>query len=238
MGRRLLAACLAALALAAGCGAPGTGGREVVVFAAASLTEVFTGLGRLHEAEHRGTEVTFNFGSSATLAQQIRSGAPAHVFAAASAATMRQVSGRARVFARNRLEIAVPPGNPAGVAGLRDLARPGVKVAICAPQVPCGAAARTVLTGLDVRPVTLEQDVRATLTKVTLGEVDAALVYRTDVLAAAGKVTGVPFPEAERAVNDYPIVALGEAGREFVTLVLSERGRRALRDAGFETVTR
>jgi molybdate transport system substrate-binding protein len=228
---RLLAVCLLAPLVA--CGASGP---ELTVFAAASLTGTFTELGRTYEAAHPGTKVTLNFGSSATLAQQISRGAPADVFAAASPATMRQVTGESQVFARNRLTIAVPPGNPGRVTGLRDLARSEVKVAVCAPQVPCGAAAATVLAGLGVTPVTLERDVKATLTKLTLGEVDAALVYRTDVLAAQGKVTGIEFPESAKAVNDYPIAALGDgqAARDFVALVLSEQGRRVLTEAGFD----
>nr|WP_235854215.1 molybdate ABC transporter substrate-binding protein [Nonomuraea aridisoli] len=218
----------------------------MTVFAAASLTESFTRLGEAFEAAHPGTAVTFNFGSSATLAQQIVQGAPADVFAAASPATMRTVTDASLAdepvtFARNKLEIAVPAGNPANVRVLADLADPGVKVALCAEQVPCGAAAAQALEAAGVRltPVTLEQDVKATLTKVRLGEVDAALVYRTDVPAAGGEVLGIPFPEADRAVNDYPIVVLGDApagdlARRFVELVLSPQGKDVLAKAGFE----
>ncbi|NRQ36805.1 molybdate ABC transporter substrate-binding protein [Nonomuraea sp. NN258] len=224
------------VAVLAGCGGSSEPVEELNVFAAASLTETFTALGETFESRHPGTKVIFNFGSSATLAQQIANGAPADVFAAASPSTMKRVTASSRVFARNRLQIAVPAGNPARVAALRDLARPEVKVALCAPQVPCGAAAATVLSGLQVTPVTLEQDVKATLTKVTLGEVDAALVYRTDVLAAKGKVDGVEFPESARAVNDYPIAVVkdGDLARAFVELVRSDEGRRVMTAAGFE----
>lgn len=242
---------LAVLAPAAvsGCGSGGSaggGGGEVTVFAAASLTETFTELGEIFEAEHPGTTVRFNFGSSATLAQQIVQGAPADVFAAANPATIKTVTDASladapTTFARNRLQIAVPKDNPAKVDELKDLADPKVKVALCAEQVPCGAAARKILdaAGLTVTPITLEQDVKATLTKVALGEVDAALVYRTDVLAAAGRVTGIPFPEADEAVNDYPIAVLTTApsadqARRFVDLVLSQRGKDVLTKAGFE----
>ncbi|MGN9784017.1 molybdate ABC transporter substrate-binding protein [Nonomuraea sp. ZG12] len=236
LGLRVLVHCLLGVCLftvSTACAASGPG---LTVFAAASLTGTFTELGETFEAARPGTKVTLNFGSSATLAQQIGRGAPADVFAAASPATMRQVTGASRVFARNRLTIAVPPGNPSRITGLRDLAGSEVKVAICAPQVPCGAAAATVLAGLGVTPVTLERDVKATLTKLTLGEVDAALVYRTDVLAAQGKVEGIEFPESAKAVNDYPIAALGDgqAARDFVALVLSEQGQRVLTDAGFD----
>ncbi|MFI6501569.1 molybdate ABC transporter substrate-binding protein [Nonomuraea typhae] len=221
-----------------------TKAQELTVFAAASLTGTFTELGKKFEAAHPGTTVKFNFGSSATLAQQIVQGAPADVFAAASPATMKTVTdaspaGAPATFVRNKLEIAVPPDNPAKVDELKDLADAKVKVALCAEQVPCGAAAVKALgaAGLKVTPVTLEQDVKATLTKVELGEVDAALVYKTDVLAAKGKVTGIAFPEADKAINDYPIATLSKAGdlaKQFVDLVLSQQGKDVLTEAGFE----
>jgi molybdate transport system substrate-binding protein len=220
-----------------------TGG--LTVFAGASLTEAFTTIGHRFEAAHPGTQVRFSFGASSELATQIVQGAPADVFASASPATMDTVTkaGEAsgpRTFASNVLEIAVPPGNRAHVTGLADLARPGIKLALCAEQVPCGAAAVKLLAaaGVSAHPVTLEKDVKAALAKVQLGEVDAALVYRTDVRAAGGRVTGVEIPEAGKAVNSYPIAALGHAGNPaaalaFVEYVLSADGRRVLADAGF-----
>ncbi len=226
---------------------PGDGARTLTVFAASSLTGTFTDLGKTFEAAHPGTSVKFNFGSSATLAQQITQGAPADVFASASPATMRTVTDASlasapTTFVRNKLEIAVPADNPAKVDDLKDLADPKVKVALCAQQVPCGAAAVKALdtAGVKVTPVTLEQDVKATLTKVELGEVDAALVYRTDVLAAAGKVKGIAFPEADKAINDYPIAPLSKAAapdlaKQFVDLVLSPQGKNVLTKAGFES---
>ncbi|MGA5759707.1 molybdate ABC transporter substrate-binding protein [Nonomuraea bangladeshensis] len=226
--------------------AAGGGAKEVTVFAAASLTGTFTELGRTFEAAHPGTTVRFNFGSSATLAQQIVQGAPADVFAAASPATMKTVTDASLAaspvtFVRNKLQIAVPKDNPAKVDELKDLTDAKVKVALCAEQVPCGAAAVKALdaAGLKVTPVTLEQDVKATLTKVELGEVDAALVYRTDVIASAGKVTGIEFPEADQAINDYPIATLakapaGDLAGQFVDLVLSQQGEDVLTKAGFE----
>jgi molybdate transport system substrate-binding protein len=144
------------------------------------------------------------------------------------------------VFTKNVLEIAVPPGNPGHVTGLADFAKPDLTLAVCAPQVPCGAAAQRVFAAAHVsaRPDTQEQDVKAALTKVELGEVDAALVYATDVKAAGGKVEGVEFPEAQDAVNSYPICVLKAApnaagARAFVDLVRSPAGRQALADAGF-----
>jgi molybdate transport system substrate-binding protein len=145
------------------------------------------------------------------------------------------------VFVRNTLEIVVPSGNPAGVTGLADFADEDLTIALCATAVPCGAAAETVFERARITPApdTLEADVRATLSKVTLGEVDAALVYKTDVLAAGDKVEGLAFPEARVAVNDYPIAVLAEAGnpevaRAFVELVRSAEGRGVLSAAGFD----
>lgn len=222
--------------------------KAVTVLAAASLTEVFTKLGQDFEAANPGTTVTFSFGGSSALAQQINSGAPADVFASASPATMKQVvdagnaAGDPVVFARNQLVIAVPAGNPKGLTGLADLAKPGVKVALCAEQVPCGAAAKTALAvaGVTLTPVTLEQDVKATVAKVRLGEVDAALAYRTDVAALAGRLAAVEFPESVWAINDYPIVALAGArnakeARAFVAFVQSPQAVAALTAAGFQS---
>lgn len=221
-------------------------GGTVTVFAAASLKETFTELGRQFEAAYPGTRVTFNFGGSDTLAAAITSGAPADVFAAASPATMKTVTGAGdgrgepSAFARNQLEIATPPGNPQHIATLKDLTRSGLKVALCARTVPCGAAVQKALTasGLGLTPVSYEQDVKSALTKVELKEVDAAVVYRTDVRAAGGKVVGVDFPESAGAINDYPIVALKDApnpagARAFVALVKSAQGRKVLAGAGF-----
>lgn len=263
--RRAILAGLIALALAAlpGCGGnPSTRGDAdgaevtgtVTVFAAASLTESFTRIGKDFEAANPGARVTFSFAGSTTLAAQINQGAPADVFASAAPANMQTVvdAGNAAdspaVFARNQLVIAVPKGNPNGMTGLPDLLgrndRTGqrLKVALCAKQVPCGAAARRALdaAGVAVQPVTLERDVRAALAKVKLGEVDAALVYRTDVRAAAADVDGVEFPESGKAINEYSIVTLKDApnpavARAFVAYVRSDAGVRVLTDAGFQT---
>jgi molybdate transport system substrate-binding protein len=224
----------------------GTG--TVNVFAAASLTGAFTQIGEDFGAANPGTKVTFNFAGSPALAMQINEGAPADVFAAASPATMKTVTdagdadGTPVVFASNQLVIAVAKGNPKGIIGLSDLTRPDLKVALCAEPVPCGAAATKALDAATVtlRPVTLEQDVKAALSKVKLGEVDAALVYRTDVKApdAAPDVDGIEFPESAGAVNDYPIAVLKDApnkagARAFLAFVAS-RGRAVLTAAGFQ----
>ncbi|MBH5131748.1 molybdate ABC transporter substrate-binding protein [Streptomyces sp. NPDC030592] len=221
---------------------------QVTVFAAASLKESFTTLGETFEKQHPGTEVTFNFAGSDTLAASITSGAPADVFASASPKTMATVTdagaaaGTPVTFVRNQLEIATLPGNPDRVSSLKDLTGSGLKVVLCDKTVPCGAAARKALdaSGLELTPVSYEQDVKAALTKVELKEADAAVVYKTDVKAAGDKVTGVDFPESAEAVNDYPITLLKnapntDAAKAFIELVKSAEGQRVLTGAGFRT---
>ncbi len=247
---------LGAVLALAGCGsstapAPAPSGSSVTgtvtVLAASSLTGTFTKIGKDFEAAYPGTKVTLSFGGSSTLAQQINQGAPADVFASASPTNMTQVSdagnvvGTPTTFVRNQLVIAVPRGNPKGIASLADLAKPGVKVAECAAAVPCGAAAQKAIAaaGVTITPVTLEQDVKAALAKLTQGEVDAALVYHTDAKAAGDTVEGVEFPESAKAINEYPIAALKGAAnpggaRAFVAFVLSDREMAVLTGAGFQ----
>jgi molybdate transport system substrate-binding protein len=219
---------------------------SITVFAAASLTGAFSRIGTDFQARS-GAVVTFNFGSSATLASQITAGAPGDVFAAASPATMKtvtdaQAAATSVTFATNSLQIAVPAGNPGRITGLADFADESKTIALCAPQVPCGAAAVKVFetAGITAKPDTLEADVKAALAKVAADEVDAALVYRTDVLAEPSKVEGIDFPEAARAVNDYPIAVLShsknpEAAQAFVDYVTSPHGQAVLEKAGFAT---
>ncbi|MFF5439582.1 molybdate ABC transporter substrate-binding protein [Streptomyces achromogenes] len=236
---------------AAGAGKPGSSASPklsgtLTVFAAASLKESFTTLGKEFEHRHPGTRVSFNFGGSDTLAASITGGAPADVFAAASPKTMKTVtdageaSGAPVTFVRNQLEIATRPGNPAKVSSLKDLTRSGLKVVLCDRTVPCGAAARKALdaAGIELTPVSYEQDVKSALNKVELDEADAAVVYKTDVKAAKGKVRGVEFPESAGAVNDYPITALKNgrntgAAQAFIALVRSADGQKVLGEAGF-----
>lgn len=218
----------------------------VTVFAAASLKESFTALGKEFEEQHPGTKVTFSFGGSDSLAASITGGAPADVFASASPKTMKIVtdagdaSGSPATFVRNQLEIATLPGNPDGISSLKDLTESGLKVVLCDKEVPCGAAAQKALdaAGLDLTPVSYEQDVKSALTKVELKEADAAVVYKTDVHAAGDKVEGVDFPESANAINDYPIVQLKdtqntEAAKAFIALVQSSAGQKVLTGAGF-----
>ncbi|MFF4438719.1 molybdate ABC transporter substrate-binding protein [Streptomyces sp. NPDC001621] len=218
----------------------------VTVFAAASLKESFTTLGKEFEKQHPGTKVSFNFGGSDALAASITSGAPADVFAAASPKTMAIVTdrkdavGAPATFVRNQLEIATVPGNPHKVASLKDLTKSGLKVVLCDKTVPCGAAAQKALDagGLKLTPVSYEQDVKGALNKVQLKEADAAVVYKTDVKAAGGKVEGVEFPESAKAINDYPIALLknaehAETAKAFIALVQSAEGQQVLSKAGF-----
>lgn len=218
----------------------------VTVFAAASLKESFTTLGKEFEKEHSGTKVSFNFGGSDTLAASITGGAPADVFAAASPKTMaivtdkKDASGTPATFVRNQLEIATLPGNPDNVSSLKDLTKSGLKVVLCDKTVPCGAAAQKALeaSSLKLTPVSYEQDVKSALTKVELKEADAAVVYKTDVKAAGDKVEGVEFPESAKAINDYPIVLLKNApntgaAQAFIALVQSDEGHKVLTEAGF-----
>ncbi|MBM2622839.1 molybdate ABC transporter substrate-binding protein [Actinoplanes sp. LDG1-06] len=235
----------------AGGGASGsagaTAGGELIVLAAASLTESFDKIKTDFEAQNPTVKVTISYGGSSGLAQQITSGAPADVFAAASPATMKTVvdagdaTGEPAVFVKNQLVIATAKGNPKGIRSLADLKNPDLKVALCAEQVPCGSAAKKAIeaAGVDVKPVTLEQDVKAALSKVKLGEVDAALVYRTDAKAASTDVDGIEFPESAGAINDYPIVTLKNApnpsaATAFVAFVQTEPEMKILTDAGFQ----
>ncbi len=220
----------------------------LTVFAAASLTDVFTDLGGQLEEDAPGLTVQFNFAGSSALATQLVQGAPADVFASANGTQMDVVTdaglgdGDPTVFTANVLQVAVPAGNPAGITGLADFGREELTLAVCAPEVPCGAAAEAVFAaaGVTPRPDTQEEDVRAALTKVELGEVDAALVYATDVTAAGDAVEGISVPEAEDAVNDYPLCTLAaapnpQAAQAFVDLVLSDGGQQALEAAGFRS---
>jgi len=252
------AAVLAAAAVAlAGCSAASAGAPPptrsdtkvtgtVTVFAAASLTKTFTALGTAYEAAHPGAEVTFSFAGSSDLVSQLTAGAPADVFASADQANMRKavagevIEGSPVDFATNVLAIVVPPGNPAHVTRFADLASPSIKTVICAPQVPCGAATATVEKSSEVtlHAVSEESSVTDVLGKVSSGEADAGIVYRTDAEGAGARVESIPFPEAAKTVNVYPIAAVAHASNAggaaaFIAYVTGPAGRKALAAAGF-----
>jgi molybdate transport system substrate-binding protein len=239
---------LAALLLAACGGGEPAGGAAgspaaIRVFAAASLTAAFNELGPRFTAANGGTRVTFNFAGSQALATQIRQGAPADVFASADVPNLDKVEdlvGEPRVFAGNRLAIVVERGNPRGVDGLDDLAAGDLKVVLAAAEVPAGKYARQVLdqAGVRVRPVSEEDDVKSVVTKVSLGEADAGIVYVTDVTAGGDRVEGVDIPTGQNVTASYPIavVTASEAqdeARAFVDLVRSAEGQQVLKRHGF-----
>lgn len=220
----------------------------VTVFAAASLKATFTQLAAAFESANPGTKVALSFAGSSDLVTQITQGAPADVFASADTKNMAKLAdaklldGTASNFATNVLTIAVPQSNPASIASFADLAKPGVKVVVCASQVPCGTAADAVekAAGVTLAPVSEESSVTDVLGKVTSGEADAGLVYVTDVKSAGDKVRGIPFAESDKAVNSYVIATVGssknkELAAAFIALVTGSEGRKALGDAGFGT---
>lgn len=219
---------------------------SITVYAAASLKTTFTQLATAFEEEHPGTTVELTFAGSSDLVTQLTNGAPGDVFASADEKNMAKltdadlIEGEPVDFATNVLQIAVPPTNPAGVESFADLAAPGVKTVVCAPQVPCGAATAAIetATGITLTPVSEESSVTDVLGKVTSGEADAGLVYVTDVIAAGDAVQGIAFDESGEAVNTYPIAPLAgsanpEVAAAFAAYVLSDAGQRVLADAGF-----
>nr|WP_281352299.1 molybdate ABC transporter substrate-binding protein [Phytoactinopolyspora alkaliphila] len=214
--------------------------------AAASLTESFTQISDELARSHPEIEIVLSFGPSSQLVEQVLAGAPVDVLATADMATMAKAAdagvldGEATVFAANTPALVVPAGNPGGVAGLSDLEREDLRVAVCEPHVPCGAAAErlTTLAGVEPVPDTLATDVKEALALVTLGEVDVALVFHTDAVSAGEAVEVVPVEEAESVVNDYPVAVLERArqpaaARAVVEAVTGEIGRRVLTESGF-----
>lgn len=252
--------------------APGAGetgsadGAEAVtlnVFAAASLADAFGEIGATFSAAHPGTEVVFNFAGSNQLATQIGEGAPVDLFASANSTQMiaaidsgRIISGTQRTFARNRLVVVTPGDNPAGLTTLQDLATPGVKVVFAAAEVPVGQYTQTFLDKAEesgalgagykdavvANIVSYEANVRAVLTKVTLGEADAGVVYTSDVGAAADEVTQIAIPDELNTIAAYPIAPLADSAhpavaQQFVDYVLAPEGQQVLARYGFIPTT-
>ncbi len=229
------------------CGGAGdTTSDEVLVSAASSLTEVFAEIETAFETASPEIDVVLNIGGSSGLREQILAGAPADVFASANISNMDlvvdagDVEGEPAIFARNRLEIAVPEGNPGVVAGLADFSRDELLIGLCAEAVPCGDYGRQALEKADVVPSvdTEEPNVRALLTKIEAGELDAGIVYVTDVVSTGGDVEGIEIPDDDNVYADYPIAVLADAPNRdaaavFVAFVLSDEGRSILADHGF-----
>jgi molybdate transport system substrate-binding protein len=247
---------LAGLLASSACGSSSSGGKlagkeaiagNLTVFAASSLTDTFSQLGKDFEAAHPGTTVRFSYGSSATLAQQIIQGAPADLFASAAPSNMQQVVAAGDIvgpvdIASNRAEVAVAPSAAGRIHSLADLGKPGVKVAECVPTAPCGALAAQVLKNahVTVTPATQGLDVTTTTSYVTSGQVDAAIVYVTNVLGAGSDVVAVKVPPAVNASTEYPIGVVKTSSRPalaraFEEYVLSAHGQQVLRRAGFSS---
>ena len=218
----------------------------LVVFAATSLTDAFNKIADQFQAANPGVTVKFNYNGSSSLATQITQGAPADVFASASPKNMQTVteanleSTTPKTFAANQGEIMVEAGNPSHIASVSSLANPSLKVVTCAPSVPCGALATEIFknAGVTVNPVSQEQNVGGVVTKVSLGEADAGIVYVTDVLANGTKTTGVPIPANQNATTDYPIAEIkgapnATAAAAFISYVLGPDGQQVLKSFGF-----
>jgi len=253
-GRRASLVCwlIAALVLAACNDGPANDGGDdslngqVLVSAASSLSDVFAAVEEAFEESNPGVDVVLNLAGSASLREQILGGAPADVFASADTLNMDRVvdagdvDGLPRVFARNLMRIAVPVGNPAEVTELADFADENLLIGLCAENVPCGDLGRQALEKAGVSAVvdTNEASVRSLLTKIEAGELDAGIVYVTDVASTSGDVEGIAIPQAHNVVAEYPIAVLDGArnpndAADFVAFVLSDEGREILIEYGF-----
>lgn len=216
---------------------------QVVVFAAASLNKTFTEIAEVFESDNPEVKVTLHFGPSSTLSEQIKSGAPSDVLATADEESMTSLgdqTGEALLFATNFLSIAMPAGNPGEITELADFANPKNKIAICADEVPCGYAARQIFKFAGVTPSidTFGKDATATMNLVSSGEVDAALIYNTDILGAGDKVESIAIPAVENYQAGYYISQLSDAmspsnAQAFIDLVYSDRGVKILEKYGF-----
>jgi len=249
VGALVLVGCSSSSTTAPSAGSSAAAGNlsgTLVVFAATSLTEAFDKIGAQFHQAHPGVTVKFNYNGSSSLATSITQGAPADVFASASPKNMATVTdagdatGTPQTFTSNTGEIMVESGNPMHIKTVKDLANPKVKVVVCAPTVPCGAVATAIFknAGVTVKPVSEEQNVGGVVTKVTLGEADAGIVYVTDVKANETKATGVPIPADQNDVTEYPIVQVkgapnSSAAKAFISYVLGPAGQQVLASFGF-----
>ena len=239
-----IAASLVVAACSAGGQTPGGPARHtVVILAASSLTEPLTAIAKDFESSHPGTDIQVSFAASSTVVSQVNQGAAADRIALAGVSTAgpldkSRIVGGTPSLASNTLEIATPPSNPGKVNAITDLSRSHLKVVLCAATVPCGKAAAKTLAaaGVVAHVVSYETDAKATLTKVRLGEADAAIVYHSDVVSAGGQVRGVAIPAAVNQILGYPLIRLTNdpTTTEFVTYALSDRSQQRLRDNGFQ----
>jgi len=245
-GAGALTLALSVVGCSAAGGAPANGPTRhtVVVLAASSLTESLTAIAKDFEATHPGTDVQLSFASSSTVVTQVNQGAPADLIALAgtSAALLldaKRIVGVSRSLASNTLEIATPPSNPGKVNAITDLSRATLKVVLCVATAPCGEKAAKVLSaaGVVAHVVSYENDVKATLAKVQLGEADAAIVYHSDVVSAGARVRGVLIPASVNQTLDYPFIRLTDDPTtvDFATFLLSDQSRKRLRENGFLT---
>ena len=250
MTKRLLV--VLAVALLVGC--EGASGPSYValyppltILAASSLQPAFDKIGQAAISRHIATP-TFSYAGTQTLTAQLQQGAPGDIFASADPSHMATlegaglVSGASRIFAHNRLEIAVAKGNPKGIRTLADLSRSGLVVVLADPSVPAGKYAQQALSQahVTVHPASLELQVTGVLSKVALGEADAGIVYVSDIVTS-GKVDGVTVPDSQNVVADYPIAVLkaasnSAAAQAFIDLVMSSDGQAILKTAGFQGV--
>jgi molybdate transport system substrate-binding protein len=239
---RALGGALLALPLA-GCGRGGGDGPVLTVLAAASLSDVLEAAREPYAAHRPGTRLRLSFAGSQELAAQVRQGIRADVLVTADTVTMdglARYTGEPVVIARNELTLVTAPGNPLGIGGLADLARPELTVVLAAPEVPAGRSARRALelAGTEVAPASHEASVRAVLTKVTLGEAAAGIVFVTDAAAAGDQVTEVPLPAGHQVRTAYPAATLVDApepaeAAAFVAWLTSAEAAGLLRAAGF-----
>lgn len=227
-------------------GTPDTVNGDLTVLAAASLTAAYNQIGQDFMKAHPDARVTFSFGGSPTLVTQILQGAPADVFASADQPNMQKLvdgglaDGKPAVFTQNKLQIVVQAGNPKKIAGLADLANPSLVVDLCAPAVPCGSYATQAFARASVKvtPKSQEQDVKSVVTKVSLGEADAGIVYTTDVKAGGASVAGVDIPADQNVIAAYPIVRVKgtrnpRTANAFIDWVVGAMGQNVLAQYGF-----
>lgn len=236
---------LASLALLSACAPATPPSKELVVYAASSLSDTYTSLGKAFEGAHPGVTVKFSFDGSSTLVDQLTQGAPADVLASADRSTMDKataahlITGTPGLFATNTLTLIVPKGNPAGITGL-DASLDGKKLVVCADGVPCGSATTKLATllGVTLKPVSRETKVTDVRAKVESGQADAGVVYVSDAKASGSKIDTMGIPKADQVKNEYLVAVVRTSkdptlAAQFVALVTSSEGRKVLSEAGY-----